>query len=177
MLQALESLSVADNHLQHLPASMAGLVSLKQLWAYGNHLQSLPADILDLPAIRRKLTAIFHIRLPCTFLLLHTIFLFPASHSILSCSCHVDSMCGNQLHSSVCLSSSIRYQQCADYHVFPATISASSPQLLYCNIVLCILHFATAVLMCAVQLFPCSVYLAGQFCGLVNVCKRSLQVR
>ena len=69
ILQALESLSVADNHLQHLPASMAGLVSLKQLWAYGNHLQSLPADILDLPAIRRTLTAICQILLLCIFCL------------------------------------------------------------------------------------------------------------
>ena len=60
ILQALGSLSVADNQLQQLPASMAGLVSLKQLWAYGNHLQSLPADILNLPAIRRTLTAICH---------------------------------------------------------------------------------------------------------------------
>jgi Leucine-rich repeat (LRR) protein len=65
ILQALESLSVADNHLQHLPASMAGLASLKQLWAYGNHLQSLPADILDLPAIRRELTALCPLKSCC----------------------------------------------------------------------------------------------------------------
>ena len=37
---------------------MAGLVSLKQLWAYGNQLQSLPADLMGLPAIKSKLSAV-----------------------------------------------------------------------------------------------------------------------
>ena len=90
ILQALESLSVADNHLQHLPASMAGLASLKQLWAYGNHLQSLPADILDLPAIRRE-PAPSEILLPYIFCPLPTSFAFcslafPSLHSILTLS-------------------------------------------------------------------------------------------
>ena len=86
---------MADNHLQHLPASMAGLVSLKQLWAYGNHLQSLPADILDLPAIRRELTAIRHLEsfCPACFALCHASFAFcrlasPYLRSILTLSYH-----------------------------------------------------------------------------------------
>jgi hypothetical protein len=151
ILQALESLSVADNHLQHLPASMAGLISLKQLWAYGNHLQSLPADILDLPAIICELTAICLLKsfCPACFALCHTCFAFcslasPYLHSILTLSYQVDLMHGKQLHSSSCLAPNLRYQQCADYHVFHAIISASAPQLLHCKCIMCVLHFAMA---------------------------------
>ena len=74
ILQALRTLCVADNHLQHLPSGIAGLVSLKQLWAYGNQLQSLPADLMGLPAIKSRLAArcdfIVPFSLCCTCLLL-----------------------------------------------------------------------------------------------------------
>ena len=53
-MQALQSFSVGDNHLQALPAGMSALLSLKQLWAYGNQLQGLPHDLLSMPAITRK---------------------------------------------------------------------------------------------------------------------------
>lgn len=54
-VQALEVLSVADNHLHTLHSGLSSLTSLKQLWAYGNHLQTLPPDILSMPAIQSTL--------------------------------------------------------------------------------------------------------------------------
>lgn len=55
-VQALQSLSVADNKLTQLPAGLSRLMSLMQLWAYGNQLQSCHPDILTLPLIKSKLT-------------------------------------------------------------------------------------------------------------------------
>lgn len=54
-IQALETFSVADNHLRSLHSGLSSLTSLKQFWMYGNHLQTLPADILDMPAIQSTL--------------------------------------------------------------------------------------------------------------------------
>lgn len=54
-VQALETLSLADNQLTDLPDGISRLALLKQLWVYGNQLQDLPDDILKLPAIKSKL--------------------------------------------------------------------------------------------------------------------------
>ena len=51
-VQALRELSLADNQLQELPPSIAGLQSLARLWVYGNCLRRLPADLLHMPALK-----------------------------------------------------------------------------------------------------------------------------
>ena len=51
-VQALQELSLADNQLQELPPSIAGLQSLARLWVYGNCLRRLPTELLQLPALK-----------------------------------------------------------------------------------------------------------------------------
>ena len=44
---------MADNELESVPASIAQLTSLWELWLYGNQLTALPAEVLQCPALHK----------------------------------------------------------------------------------------------------------------------------
>lgn len=55
----LQELSLAGNHLTHLPEDIGRLADLQKLQLSGNYLESLPDSLCDLTALEVTLSAIF----------------------------------------------------------------------------------------------------------------------